>query len=407
MDFTLSDEHRAIRDAARQFARGRIAPRIRDYEQRGEFPRELASEMGAQGFFGCAFPSRYGGSESGFLGLTLVIEEISRVWQPIAGLFNMCAMTVPFTILNWGNEDQRLRYVPKLISAEWIGSFGLTEPSGGSDPVRAMRTRATKVDGGYVINGSKIFNTLAHIADVDLVFAKTDPDAGHHGISAFIVPLDSEGITKAAISHSFLGEALPSAEIAFDDVFVPEENLLGEEGQGFKIAMNALDYGRLTVAARCLGIAQGSLDAATDYARKREAFGRPIGEFQMVQSLIADMVAETEATRLLTYRCGWLKDCGTPATRESAVAKYFAAEAATHCAQGAFEIFGGYAVTDEYPAARLLSWAHLYRTGEGSANILRILLAEDALGWKPANRHGLPRPFPLESDVEAVLEAVV
>lgn len=401
MDFTLTDEQAAIREVARDFARRRIAPNVREWEASGHFPRELASEMGELGFLGCCFPEQHGGSETGFLSLVLVIEEIARVWQPAAGFFNPNAMTVPFTILNWGTDAQRERWVEPLIRGRIVGSFGLTEPDGGSDALGSMRTRARRVDGGWVLNGTKIFNSLAHVADVDLVFARTSDD-GHNGISAFVVPLDAPGIVAHPIEHSILGECMPTAEVSFSDVLVPDDALLGEAGEGFRIAMNALDYGRLTVPARCVGIAQGCVDVSLEYARERRVFGNAIGTYQMIQALIADMVVETDAARMLTYHSAWLKDCGRTATRESARSKYFAAEVAARVATKAFELFGGYAVTDEYPVARMFTWAHLYRTGEGSANIQRILVANDALGFKLADRHAIARPFALASDVEPV-----
>lgn len=397
MDFELSEEHQAIARMAREFALERIAPHVQEIESSGKFPREIAREMGRQGFFGCAFPEEYGGNESGFLALAITIEEISRVWQPIAGLFNMCGMTVPFTILNWGTDDQRRRYVRDLITAEKIGSFGLTEPSGGSDVVGAMTTKARRVPGGYVLNGAKMFNSLASVADVDLIFAKTDASAGAKGISCFIVDFPAEGASRRDISHSMLGQAFPTCSVSLDDVFVPEENRLGAEGEGLRIALNALDFGRLTVPSRCVGIAQGCVDMVTDYAREREAFGQAIGKFQAIQWQLADMAVETEAARLLNYQSAWLKDGGQAATRASARAKYFAAETAVRVSQRAFEIFGGYAVTDEYRVGKMFTWANLYRTGEGSAHILRQLIAEDVLGYKDAERHAIPQRFRLST----------
>ncbi len=405
MDFTLTDEQAAIREVARDFARRRIAPNVREWESTGHFPREVAAEMGELGFLGCCFPEEYGGSEAGFLSLVLVIEEIARVWQPAAGFFNPNGMTVPFTILNWGSEEQRRRWVEPLIKGRIVGSFGLTEPDGGSDALGSMRTRARRIDGGWVIDGTKMFNSLAHLADLDLVFARTSDD-GHHGISAFLVPLDTPGITAHPIPHSILGECMPTSEVSFAGVELPEEALLGEAGQGFQIAMNALDYGRLTVPARCVGIAQGCVDVSLEYAREREVFGNAIGTYQLIQSLIADMVVETDAARMLTYHSAWLKDCGKTATRESARSKYFAAEVAARVATRAFELFGGYAVADEYPVARMFTWAHLYRTGEGSANIQRMLVANDALGFKLADRHAIARRFGLASDVEPLGQAL-
>jgi len=401
MDFTLTDEQAAIREVARDFAKKQIAPNVREWERTGHFPREVAEQMGELGFLGCCFPEEYGGSEAGFVSLVLVIEEIARVWQPAAGFFNPNGMTVPFTILNWGTKEQRERWVEPLIKGKLIGSFGLTEPEGGSDALGSMRSRATKVDGGWKLNGPKIFNSLAHVADLDLVFARTSDD-GHRGISAFLVPLDTPGIEANPIEHSILGECIPTSEVSFADVELPDDALLGEVGQGFTIAMNALDYGRLTVPARCVGIAQGCVDVSLEYAKERVVFGNPIGTYQLIQGLITDMVVETDAARMLTYHSAWLKDCGKTATRESARSKYFAAEVAARVATKAFELFGGYAVADEYPVARMFTWAHLYRTGEGSANIQRMLVANDALGFKLADRHAIERSFGLASDIEPV-----
>lgn len=395
MDFSLSEEHLAISEAAARFADERIRPQIAALEKANTFPRELAREMGQVGFFGCAFPEQYGGSASGFLALTLTIEQIARVWQPICGLFNQCGMTVPYTILNWGTEDQRERFVRQLITAELIGSFGLTEPDGGSDVVGAMRTRADRVDGGWLLNGEKTFNSLATVADVHLIFAKTNREAGSRGITAFLVEHPSEGLQRFDISHSILGQTSPTGIVNLQDVFVPDANVVGEVNDGLRVALNALDYGRLTVPARCLGIAQGALDETLRYAREREAFGQPIGKFQLVQGLIADMVVETDSIRWMTYHSAWLKDRGEAATRASARNKYLAAEVAVRVATRAFEIFGGYAVTDDMRIGKMLTWAHLYHTGEGSANILRQLIADDALGFKDAERHHIPQRFPL------------
>jgi alkylation response protein AidB-like acyl-CoA dehydrogenase len=397
MDFTLSEDHQAISDAAYKFATERIAPQISDLERAGTFPRELAREMGELGFMGCAFPEQYGGSEVGFLALALTIEQIARVWQPICGLFNQCGMTVPYTILNWGTGEQRDTFINRLITAEMIGSFGLTEPDGGSDVVGAMRTRADRVRGGWVLNGTKVFNSYAPVADVHLIFAKSDPEAGSRGITAFLVEHPSKGLTRSDIRHSMLGHNSPTGIVSLQDVFVPDERVLGEPHGGLRVALNALDYGRLTVPARCLGIAQGCVDESLRYAKDRRAFGRPIGEFQLIQGLIADMVVETDSIRWMTYHSAWLKDQGRAGTRASARSKYLAAETAVRVATRAFEIFGGYAVTDEYRVGKMLTWAHLYRTGEGSANILRQLIAEDALGYKDAERHNIAQRFTLRN----------
>lgn len=394
MDFALSDEENELRATAAEFGAREIRPIVGDLEETGEFPRELYRKMGEIGFFGIPFPSEYGGLNSTFVALVAVIEEIARVWQPITGAFNLQGMTVPFTILNWGTESQRQQYVEKLIRAELIGFMGLTEAGGGSDALGSMRTHARKVDGGYVLNGSKSWITNANVADVGLLYAKTDLDAGARGVTGFIVDPSTEGFTTRTIPTRGLGENMPTNEIFLDDVFVPDEAVLGGDegvGNGFKYAMNGLDYGRLTVSARALGLAQSALDLMVSYAKDRVVFGQPIGRFQMIQSLIAESVAEIEAARLLTYKSAALKDQGEPSTKLSSISKYFAGEIALRVAERCAEVYGGYALSSEYPVERNLSWAVLYQAGEGTANVQRMLIAEHELGYRNLERT-LPRP---------------
>ncbi|WP_286884198.1 acyl-CoA dehydrogenase family protein [Aneurinibacillus sp. UBA3580] len=399
MNIDLSEENKLIRQLAKSFAEKEILPKIKEYEQKRRFPRDIIRKMGEQGFYGACFPEKYGGSELGFLNLAIIAEEISRVSASIGSTFNAQSMTVPFTILNWGTEAQIEKYVPKLIGGEWIGFFGLTEPGGGSDAAGSMKTRAILDGNEYVVNGQKVFASYASVADVGLLFAKTDPDAGHKGISAFIIQMDRPGIEAKDISMSSLGNLTKTCELFLTDYRIPKENLLGNEGEGFKIAMNALDYGRLTIPARSVGLAQACLEAAIQYCNERVVGGHKIGEYQMIQRLIADMTVEIEAARLLTYKSAYLKDKGAATTRESSHSKYFAAEVVWRAAQAVYEIYGGYALADEYPINQYLAYAGLFRTGEGSANIQRILIAEDALGWKDANRHNMKRRFSLKSDI--------
>jgi len=399
MNFELSPEHQAIRDLARRFAQEEIRPVIEEYEREGRFPRDLYRRMGELGSFGCTFPAKYGGNETGFLSLILFAEEVARAYFALSAGFNMLSMTVPFTILNWGTEAQREKYIPPLIRGEWLGFFGLTESGGGTDVLGAMRTRAVRTGDSYVLNGSKTFITFGTVADVGLVFAYTDPAQGAKGVTAFIVESGTPGFSARPMSTSALGKLMATSELVFQDCRVPEENRLGAEGEGFKIAMNAVDHGRLTIAARAVGLAQGCLDLMLDYARQRQAFGQPIGRFQMIQRLIADTVADVEAARLLVYRAAWLFDRGLTPNRETYIAKYFAGEAAWRASQALAEIYGGYAFADELPIARMVMAAQLFRTGEGSANLQRILIAEDALGWRPADRHALRRRFRLASDL--------
>ncbi|MFC7393048.1 acyl-CoA dehydrogenase family protein [Scopulibacillus cellulosilyticus] len=399
MDFELTETNREIQKLVRTFVKKEIGPVIKGYEERREFPREIFRKMGEQGFFGSCFPESVGGSELGFLNLAIICEEISKAHPALGYAFNMQSMTCPFTILNWGNDEQIQKYVPDLIRAKKIGMFALTEPGGGSDPAGAMKTVA-KLDGDdYVINGSKVFITFANEADYGVLFAKTDVSKGHRGISAFIIETDRPGFKAQPIEMSGLGYMTRSCEVFLDNYRLPKENLLGKEGEGFKIAMNALDYGRLTVPARLVGIAQGALELSIDYANERILKGEPLGKYQMIQHLIADMTVEIEAARLLLYKSAYLKDKGETATRESAHSKYFASEVATKATRAAYEIFGGYALTDEYPVMKYMNYANMLHMGEGAPNVQRVLIAEDALGWKDANRHQIKRRFPLKSDL--------
>lgn len=400
MDFELSSEQKAVRQLARDFARKEILPVVPEIMAEGRFPRELIRRLGEVGFLGATFPEKYGGSELGFVMLALISEEIGKAMPVLGSAFNMNSMTVPFTILNWGTEEQIERYVPPLISGQKIGFFGLTEPDGGSDVVGAMKTRAVRDDSHYILNGGKVFITFLCEADYGVVFAKTDPELKHRGISAFIVPTNLPGVTRQKMKLSALGSTMATGELTLEDVRVPKENLLGEEGQGFTTAMNALDYGRLTVPARAVGLAQGCLEEALRYANERMAFGKRIGEFQMVQHSLADMVVEVDAARLLVWRSAYLKDRDLPSTRESSISKYYSSEVAMRAVRAAAEIFGGYAVSDEYPLSKYLNYTYLLLAGEGSPNIQRVLIAEDALGWKNANRHAIPRRFSLRSDLQ-------
>jgi isovaleryl-CoA dehydrogenase len=400
--YDLTEENRAVRERARSFAEEEISPNLARWEESEEFPYDVVRRMGEEGFYGSCFPEEYGGSELGFLNLAIVCEEISRVSPGIGSTFNAQAMTVPFTILNWGTKQQIARYVPPLIKGEKIGFFSLTEPGGGSDAAGSMKTRASR-DGadGYLLDGHKKWASLAGIAHTGVLFAKTDPEATHKGVSAFIVETDAPGFVTRKIPTTLDMHLFPSFEILLEDCRVPSGNLLGDEGDGFRVAMNALDFGRLTIPARAVGVAQACLERAVEFCNERVVGGHRLGEYQLIQGLIADMTVQIEAARLLTYKSAHLKDRGEATTRESAHSKYFAAETLWNAAQALAEIYGGRAVAleDEYPVSRYLSWANLFRTGEGPQNIQRVLISEDTLGFKDANRHNIERRFPLKSDL--------
>ncbi|MBY7144506.1 acyl-CoA dehydrogenase family protein [Virgibacillus sp. NKC19-3] len=399
MNFSLSEENIAIQKSVRAFANKEIIPVIQEYEKERKFPRDILRKMGNQGYFGTTFPEFVGGTELGFVNLAIICEEISKVHPALGYAFNMQSMTCPFTILNWGTDSQIEKYVPDLIAANKIGMFALTESGGGSDAAGAMKTVAELKGDEYVLNGSKVFITFANEADYGVLFAKTDPSAGHRGISAFIVETDLPGFEANPIEMSGLGYMMRSCEVFLDNYRIPKENLLGREGEGFKIAMNALDYGRLTVPSRLIGIAQGCLEHSIEYANNRVLKGNSIGNYQMIQHLIADMTVEIEAARMLVYKSAYLKDKGETASRESAHSKYFASTTATKASRAAYEIFGGYALTDEYPIMKYINYANMLHLGEGAPNVQRVLIAEDALGMKDANRHKIRRRFSLNSDL--------
>ncbi|MBM3573124.1 MAG: acyl-CoA dehydrogenase [Alphaproteobacteria bacterium] len=392
MDFELPHHLNDIRDSLARFVATEIEPVIAACEHRGEFPRDIVHKMGRAGFFGAAFPESVGGSGLGFLAVATIAEEISRLRPEFGYCMNMQAMTCPFTILNWGDAAQIRRFVPDLVGGRKIGMFALSESGGGSDAAGSMKTRAERRGDRYILNGAKMWITFADACDTGVLFAKTDPAAGHRGITAFIVePKSGPGFTAKPIPMKSLSPILRSSAVFLDDFAVPVENRLGAEGEGFKIAMNALDYGRLTVSARLVGLAQACFDASIAYAQSRVVGGHALGRYQLVQQLIADMTVEVEAARLMTQRMAWLMDRGEPATRAAARAKYLASQAARRAAQAVAEIHGGYALADEYKVQYYTAYINMLNVGEGAANVQRILIAEDALGYKNANRHRVRR----------------
>ncbi|MFH2130728.1 MAG: acyl-CoA dehydrogenase family protein [bacterium] len=395
MDFELSENHQAIRDAAVEYARKRILPQLADLKKKNRFPRELLQEMAELGFFGCTFPEKYGGTETGFLSQALIAEEIARVLFEVSFAFNMQCMTCPFTILNWGNDQQRDQYVADTIACRKIGYFGLTEPNAASDAA-AIQTTAQKQGDSYILNGSKIWITYAPFSDYGIIFARTAEDR-YHGLSCFIVPSDLPGVKIVEMRSKFLSGLSSPGEIYFDDCRLPAENLLGEEGQGFAILSSALNYGRLTVAARSLGIGQACLDEMLFYADNRMQFQQKIGRFQSVKALIAEAAVELEAARMMVYRNGWLKDRGKTAFRESAYSKYFASEVTHRAAEAAMKIHGAYSFHDEYRIGDLYIAGAVVTVAEGSSFIQRGIIADDALSWKDAERYaGFDKRYPVD-----------
>ena len=389
MNNSLDDDEtvEALARLVREWGRERVRPFVQEREAAGEFPRDLYAEMGELGFFGCVFDESLGGTDVGFAALAAVAEQLAWVYPPLSAAMNLQAATVPLTIANWGDADVIARWVPDLVAGRALGCNAMTEPAGGSDFLGSMRTRAVRDGSDWVLNGSKMWITNANVADVAVVYARTDPAAGHRGVTAFVVPTHTSGFEATRVPCRGLGKLMLTNSVSLVDVRVPAGNVLGEEGQGFVVAMNALDYGRLSVAARSVGLAQACLDAALEYADQREAFGEKIGSFQMVKKQLADMTCEVTAARGLVRAAAAKYDTGDLATRESSIAKYFAGEVCNRAAQATADIFGGAAFSDDLPIGLYLNYAKLWQTGEGSANIQALLIADDALGWRRMDRH--------------------
>ena len=387
MDYNFSEEIIALQDMARKFAQNEILPRVEEDEKNHAFQKDIVNKMGELGFFGCPIPEEYGGSNLGFLAHAVVTEEISKVSGSIRAAFNMQTMGTAREICQFGTEGQKKKYIPGLVSTETLGCVAITEPNAGSD-VGSMKTKAVKKGNTYILTGSKNWITYAQVADVGVVYAYTDPSKPYKGMSGFIVDMHSKGISTGPSATKLGWRACPTGELFFDDVEIPEENLLGGvEEKGFAHVMAGLDNTRLTAASGAVGVSQALIDEAIKYAQEREQFGQAVGKFQMVQEELGRMVVETEAARLLTYRCARQKDDGNVHnTLETTMAKYYACDVASRVADGALRILGAYGYSDEYPVERLMRDAKLYQILEGSANVTKMIIATDALGYRKANR---------------------
>jgi len=383
MDFELTKEIKAIQKETRRFARQEVLPRIKEEV----FKRDLVAKMGELGLFGCAFPDKFGGSNLGFLAHSVVCEEISRVDSGLRSLFNVQALTVAYTVMEWGTEEVREKYVKDLVLAQKLGCTCFSEPNVGSDIASIETTIEDKGD-YFLLNGTKTWISNGNVADVAIVYATLDGSLKHKGLCAVVVETDQAGWTTRETPK--LGDkSSPIAEIHLKDVKAPKENLLGAWGEGFKVAMSALDRGRISVASGAVGLSMACIDCSVAYANQRIQFGKPIAHFQLIKGNIAEMVSLTEAARLLVRRGAWLNDQDRPFTREIAVAKYFAGETAVKVAGMAMEIHGGMGYSLEMPVERYFRDAKLYQIGEGTANIMRLLIGDDALGIKRANRKRL------------------
>jgi len=379
VNLDLTDEQRLIRETARDFADREIIPRARDNDRAERFDLELVQRIAEMGYLGAPVAEEYGGRGLDYISYGLVVEEIGRGDSSARTVVSVQTSLVAGSIEQWGTEAQKQEILPKLCSGEWLGCFGLTEPGTGSDAA-SVATRATRRNGGWSISGSKMFISLGNNAQVAMIFAQTDPERKHRGVACFLVPTDRPGFTTQEI-HGKLGlRASDTAELALDGVEVSDDEILGAVGDGFKIAMSALDRGRYSVAAGCVGIAQGCVNESVKYAKERRQFDRPIASFQLVQELIAEMVVDTEAARLLVWRAGHLKDRKQPNTLETSIAKYYATEAAVRCANNAIQVHGGYGYIDEYPVERYMRDARVTTLYEGTSQIQKLIIGRHATG---------------------------
>lgn len=388
MDLSMSPEIEAVRDMVNRFMQNEVVPVMDGYEQRREFPRDLIRKAGEAGLYGAVFPESVGGSNMGYLAATVIQEEMGRNDVRFASCNNQQGSTCPSCIYLGGTPEQIQKYVPNLIAGKTIGMMSLTESGGGSDAEGNLKAFAKRDGDVYRITGQKMWASMANETDVGILFARTDRDAGAKGVTAFIVqPKKYPGWKTQPIDMMGLSNALRTNVLFLDDFVVPVEDRLGAEGDGFKIIMRALQPGRVTVAGKALGVAQACLEEAVRYANERTVRGQPIGRLQMIQADIADMATAIEASRALVYKAACAMDDGSPANRIAAIAKYHASQTAKFCADKAQQIFGGYGLAKEYRVSWLKAYADLFFTGEGSANVQKIVIAEDALGYKLADRH--------------------
>ena len=376
--FQFTDEQLMVRDTVRKLAQNEIAPRAAKIDQSHEFPWENIKKMGELGLMGLPIPEEYGGSGQDFVSYILTIEEISKACASTGVILSVHTSVGTFPILFFGTEEQKQKYIPKLAAGEMIGAFALTESNAGSDASNLSTT--AKLEGDqYIVNGSKIFITNGGVADVYITFVVTDKSKGAKGISCLIVDKDTPGFSVGKKEEKMGLNGSQTTELVFDNAKVPKENLLGQEGEGFKVAMSGLDGGRIGIAAQGLGIAQAALDAAIDYSKMRIQFGKPISHFQGIQFMLADMATQVEAARMLVYRAAFLKSNGQPHSKEAAMAKMFSTDTAMRVTTDAVQVFGGYGYTREYPVERYMRDAKITQIYEGTNQIQRVVISKHLL----------------------------
>ena len=378
MNLALNDEQRAFRKAARDFLEHEVIPYRVEWDRRESVDLAIVPKLGELGFFGLTIPEQYGGIGGDYITYSLGMEELGRADSSVRGIVSVSMGLVGKVILSHGTEEQKQLWLPGIATGRLMGCFGLTEPDTGSDAA-SLSTRAVKSGSDYLISGQKMFITNGMWADVCLVFARTG-GPGPKGVSAFLVPTDSSGFERREIKGKLGLRGQTTAELFLTDVRVPENARLGDEGEGFSIAMHSLDKGRMSVGAGCVGIIQGCLEAVIDYSKERKQFGRPLASFQMIQDMIADMAVEADAARLLVWGVADLIEREQPFGVEASKAKYYASEAAVRAANNAIQIFGGYGYVDEYPVQKYMRDARVMTLYEGTSQIQKLLIGRDATG---------------------------
>jgi len=378
LDFQLNDEQLHLKKSVREFAEREILPHVMEWDEAGEFPLATIKELGKLGLLGTIFPPEYGGPGMGYVEYVTTIEELSRVDGSVGIIVAAHTSLCSNHIYLAGSEEQKKKYVSKLATGEYLGAWGLTEPSSGSDAGSA-RMAAVRKGNNWVLNGTKTFITNGRYADVLVVIAVTDRAAHTHGLSAFIVEKDARGFRPGKKENKLGLRASDTSELIFEDCVIPAGNLLGKEGAGFIDAMRVLDGGRISIAALALGMAEGAYECALKYSKQRKQFGKAISEFQGIQWKLADMATEIEADKLLTFRAASLKDAGLPSTQESSMAKLFTSEVAVRCANESVQIHGGYGFIKDYPAEKFYRDVKLCTIGEGTSEVQRLVIARQLL----------------------------
>jgi alkylation response protein AidB-like acyl-CoA dehydrogenase len=378
MRIELSEEQSLLQETVRRFAEEVVKPRATEIDQSGEFPRDFFNQAGELGLAGVAVPEEFGGSGMDIIAYGLVIEEISRVCASSGVILSVNNSLVCDPLMQFGTQHQKETFLTPLASGRQLGCFALTEPEAGSDAA-ALRSTAVRDGDDYILNGNKVFITNGSDADIALVFATVDPALKHRGIAAFIVPTDTPGFTRGGYEHKLGVNASGTTELAFEDMRVPASQRLGEEGQGFRVAMNTLDGGRIGIAAQAVGIAQGAFEAALSYSQERRQFGKAIADFQAIQFYLADMSTELDAARLLTWKAAWAKANQKRYTLEAAQAKLFASQMAQHVTDRALQIHGGYGYVREYNVERFFRDARITEIYEGTSEIQKLVIADQVI----------------------------